>query len=164
MLRKQNGITLVALVITIIVLLILAGVTIAMVVGDNGILSRARQSKFEQEAAEALENLQTAASALTAELVADGKAGPTEQDMYKAFITDAKLKNDGDDYTFPDTILDDNTGTTTLSNTTYTVTYQGNLDGSKKNSSATSLQKYDLKINGTMVTVEKASDCGDGGY
>ena len=35
--NETSGITLVALVITIIVLLILAGVTIAMVVGDNGI-------------------------------------------------------------------------------------------------------------------------------
>ena len=42
---KESGITLIALVITIIVLLILAGVTIAMVVGDNGILTRAREAK-----------------------------------------------------------------------------------------------------------------------
>ena len=33
--RQENGITLIALVITIIVLLILAGVTIAMLTGDN---------------------------------------------------------------------------------------------------------------------------------
>ena len=39
--RKNSGVTLIALIITIIVLLILAGVTIAMVVGDNGILNRA---------------------------------------------------------------------------------------------------------------------------
>ena len=43
--RKEKGITLIALVITIIVLLILAGVTIAMVVGDNGILTRAKEAK-----------------------------------------------------------------------------------------------------------------------
>ena len=35
--RKNSGVTLIALIITIIVLLILAGVTIAMIVGDNGI-------------------------------------------------------------------------------------------------------------------------------
>ena len=43
--RKQNGITLIALVITIIVLLILAGVSIAMLAGDNGLLTRSRQAK-----------------------------------------------------------------------------------------------------------------------
>jgi len=44
--RKGNkGITLIALVITIIVLLILAGVSIATLMGDNGLLTRASQSK-----------------------------------------------------------------------------------------------------------------------
>lgn len=43
--RKQEGITLIALVITIIVLLILAGVTIAMLTGENGLLSRATSTK-----------------------------------------------------------------------------------------------------------------------
>ena len=42
---KQRGITLVALVITIIVLLILAGVTIAMLLGKNGIITRAKEAK-----------------------------------------------------------------------------------------------------------------------
>ena len=45
--EKQNGITLIALVITIIVLLILAGVSIAMLTGDNGILIQASDSKIE---------------------------------------------------------------------------------------------------------------------
>ena len=45
MFKKQEGITLVALVITIIVLLILAGVSIAMIAGDNGVLKKARDSK-----------------------------------------------------------------------------------------------------------------------
>lgn len=42
--KNNKGITLIALVVTIIVLLILAGVSIAMLTGDNGILSRASQS------------------------------------------------------------------------------------------------------------------------
>ena len=43
--KKNKGITLIALVITIIVLLILAGVTIATLSGDNGILTRATEAK-----------------------------------------------------------------------------------------------------------------------
>ena len=46
--RNQQGITLIALVITIIVLLILAGVSIAMLTGQNGILTQANNSKIEQ--------------------------------------------------------------------------------------------------------------------
>jgi len=45
--ERQKGITLIALVITIIVLLILAGVSIAMLTGDNGILNQANDSKIE---------------------------------------------------------------------------------------------------------------------
>ena len=54
-LRKERGITLIALVITIIVLLILAGVSIAMLTGDNGILSQAQRAKNETEKAQANE-------------------------------------------------------------------------------------------------------------
>ena len=45
--KNSNGITLIALVITIIVLLILAGVSIAFLTGDNGILTQANKSKEE---------------------------------------------------------------------------------------------------------------------
>ena len=48
---KQEGITLIALVITIIILLILAGVTIAALTGDNGILRNAGKAKKETEQA-----------------------------------------------------------------------------------------------------------------
>ena len=46
-LKNQKAITLIALVITIVVLLILAGVTIATLTGDNGILTRASDAKIE---------------------------------------------------------------------------------------------------------------------
>ena len=48
-LNEQKGVTLIALVITIIVLLILTGVTIAMLTGDNGIISKAMQAKTKTE-------------------------------------------------------------------------------------------------------------------
>ena len=53
--KKENGITLIALVITIIVLLILAGVSIAMLTGENGILTQAQNAKNRTEEAEAQE-------------------------------------------------------------------------------------------------------------
>lgn len=45
--KNNKGITLIALVVTIIVLLILAGVSIAMLTGDNGILGRAKESSTQ---------------------------------------------------------------------------------------------------------------------
>ena len=50
--KNNKGITLIALVITIIVLLILAGVSIAMLTGENGILNQAQKAKEETENAQ----------------------------------------------------------------------------------------------------------------
>ena len=47
--RATNGITLIALIVTIIVLLILAGVSIATLTGDSGIITRANEAKVATE-------------------------------------------------------------------------------------------------------------------
>ena len=54
MLKNKKGITLVALVVTIVVLLILAGVSINLVLGNNGIIARAKDA--ETKSAEASQN------------------------------------------------------------------------------------------------------------
>ncbi len=50
--NNQRGITLIALVVTVIVLIILAGVSIAMLVGENGIITQAQRAKEESEQAQ----------------------------------------------------------------------------------------------------------------
>ncbi len=44
MLKKEKGITLVALVVTIIILLILAGVTITIALSDNGLFHKSKEA------------------------------------------------------------------------------------------------------------------------
>ena len=58
--KNIYGITLIALVITIVVLLILAGVSISMLTGDNGIITQAQNAKKETEEAEEKEKIQLA--------------------------------------------------------------------------------------------------------
>ena len=53
--RKEKGITLVALVVTIIVLIILAGVTLNIILDQNGIISKTQQAKEEWNEAEIAE-------------------------------------------------------------------------------------------------------------
>ena len=60
-LSKQSGITLVALVITVIVLLILAGITIVTLTGDNGLLVKANKAVRNTKKAEYIEVLSLAA-------------------------------------------------------------------------------------------------------
>ena len=43
-LKNQKAITLISLIVTIVILIILAGITISMTVGDNGIITRAREA------------------------------------------------------------------------------------------------------------------------
>ena len=57
---KQKGITLIALVITIIVLLILAGVSISLVTGENGVLSKAKMAVEKNTEAKAKEDINMA--------------------------------------------------------------------------------------------------------
>ncbi len=56
--NREKGITLIALVITIIVLLILAGVTIATLTGENGIITRVVEASEETEKANLIEQVQ----------------------------------------------------------------------------------------------------------
>ena len=65
--KQTKGITLIALVITIIVLLILAGVSIAMLTGENGILTQAQNAKKETSIAEEKELIALAYNAVKAE-------------------------------------------------------------------------------------------------
>ena len=62
-LKERKGITLIALVITIIVLLILAGVSIAMLTGQNGMLTQAQKAKTTTENKSAEEKVKLAVMA-----------------------------------------------------------------------------------------------------
>ena len=58
--NKENGITLIALVVTIIVLIILAGVSIGMIVGENGIITQAQKASIDTKQAQEKESIQLA--------------------------------------------------------------------------------------------------------
>ena len=65
--KNFKGITLISLIVTIIVLLILAGVSIAMLIGENGILTQAQKSKEQTSIAEEKEQIALAYNAVKAE-------------------------------------------------------------------------------------------------
>ena len=65
--KNEKGITLIALVVTIVVLLILAGVSIAMLTGENGIIKQASNAKDETDQAKVEELVDLAVNSLIAE-------------------------------------------------------------------------------------------------
>ncbi len=97
---NNKGITLIALVITIIVLLILAGVAIATLTGDNGILTKAASSKEKTTEAEARELVQLEAIGSI-----DERTGKFNKDNFKTNVkknlglTDSSIKENGNKIT-----------------------------------------------------------------
>ena len=65
--KNQNGVTLIALAVTIIVMLILAGATMSMLTGNSGIMTNAKKSSAANEEADAYEKMGQAFSAIQLE-------------------------------------------------------------------------------------------------
>ena len=110
--KGKKGITLIALVITIIVLLILAGVTIAMVVGDNGILKRSNEAKETSKESEIEEELRLAISAVQIDYKASDYVGSFRDYLFDEDYGQIKLNIELD----PDATFDTEN---------YIITYKG---------------------------------------
>ena len=88
---RERGITLIALVITIVVLLILAVITIGAITGDNGIINKTGQAKEDAEIANEKEIIDTS----TVEAMGRNKRGNLVEDEFQSAIdkhTDGKAQ------------------------------------------------------------------------
>ena len=104
--KTNKGITLIALVVTIVVLLILAGVSISMLTGENGIITQAQQSKLQTEIGKEKEYITLSVSTIRGDKISKGDTSE---------ITSSELQNEINNYTDEATV----TGSGTL-----TVTYE----------------------------------------
>lgn len=86
--EKNKGITLVALVVTIIIMLILAGIGLNLVLGKNGLVEREKEQKEEQRKAQILEELELAKGPV----MIDGD-GYTDLKKYLESIEGKKFQN-----------------------------------------------------------------------
>ena len=133
--QEISGITLIALVVTIIVLLILAGVSISMLTGQNGILNRSAEAKEKTEMAQSKEKVKLAVTAA----IADGNGTLTIENLKK------ELANNGitipDNATFPVTV--------TTGNSTYQIDQYGNI---KEASTVPQISYTVTNIDGSEIT------------
>ncbi len=90
---KQNGITLIALVITIVVLLILAAVSIATLTGENGILTQANSAKEQTEIASVKEQAQLDIANWMTERLRNGESTELNDETVKSIIETANAQN-----------------------------------------------------------------------
>ena len=84
MFKKERGITLVALVVTIVVLLILAGVSISMVLGNNGIVTKAQSSQAAQDKAYAREVVESGLKSVQIDVFTGAKTSADVSDVVTA--------------------------------------------------------------------------------
>ena len=138
--KEKKGITLIALVITIIVLLILAAVSIATLTGENGILTRAQDAKTNNEIAEEKEAIGLAYNGVMADSLGTGvEAEKLQNELRSNGYTNATAVDNGD-------------GTITVtfdSGRSYTIDADGNIsDPEEANIIAT------MRIEGTKVTTD----------
>lgn len=123
MFKKERGITLVALVVTIVVLLILAGVSISMVLGNNGIVTKAQASQAAQDKAYAKEVVESGLKSVQIDVLTGVKTTAGVDDVVTA-IGDSNFvagtvantvkytSKDGKTYTVTVDMSDKNTGYT----------------------------------------------------
>lgn len=84
---NKNGITLIALVVTIIVLLILAGVSISMVMGDNGVVTKAKNANNDTEIGKEKEQIEMSFSDCKMSNIDENGTG------YDTLVTASQLQN-----------------------------------------------------------------------
>ena len=153
--REQNGITLIALVITIIVLLILAGVTIAMLTGQNGILTRSTSATATNIEARVDEEVRLGVAALRVkiaeEVVKDSSydATTTANGTALASALETDLKTTSGKTTY----------TASASGTTVTITYSDNdYKKATNNSAAVITYTFTLEQQGITALTRTAVD------
>ena len=74
--KKKNAITLLALVITIVIMLLLAGVAIQMTMGENGLIAKSVQAQKEQAKAELYDTAKLSYTSLNAKALENGQPSP----------------------------------------------------------------------------------------
>ena len=102
--RNTKGITLIALVVTVIVLIILAGVSISLVLGENGIVNKAKKAKENTELAKTEE--ETMLNDLAKQIEEGTSGGTTNPPVEKSEIE--KSRDAGTYMTAPTTLKDSN--------------------------------------------------------
>ena len=120
MLDNKKGITLIALVVTVVVLIILAGVSINAVLGDNGIIKKANQAASVTKEAEVKEAINR--TILEFYLTDDYE---TLEDFLKAKVTEGKI----------DSVTKNADGTLTVKKGEYSVTVENKTNSSGGSSS-----------------------------
>ena len=82
MMGNKKGITLLALVITIVIILLLAGITLQMAMGENGLIAKSEQAKKEQAKTELYDTVKSSYAALSLRAIRNDKDKPNVEEVF----------------------------------------------------------------------------------
>ncbi len=82
MMGNKKGITLLALVITIVIILLLAGITLQMSMGENGLIAKSEQAKKEQAKTELYDTVKSSYAALSLRAIRNDKDKPNVEEVF----------------------------------------------------------------------------------
>ena len=97
--KEKNGITLLALVITIVIMLLLAGVALQMTMGENGLIGKSVQAQKAQAKAELYDTAKLSYTNLKAKALENGEANPQAELALSTTEFTNKYNIVGDDIT-----------------------------------------------------------------
>ena len=97
--QKKKGVTLVALAITIIIMLLLAGIVIQMTLGDNGLIAKSTQAKIDQAKEELYETARLEYLTLKTKAISKDEEEPPVSEVLSASGFLAKYDVNGDNIT-----------------------------------------------------------------
>lgn len=97
--KRKNAITLIALVITIIVMLLMAGVAIQMAMGENGLIVKSIQAQKDQVKSELYDTAKLSYISLNSKALESGLANPQAELVFSTTEFASKYNVIGNDIT-----------------------------------------------------------------
>ena len=149
--KKKNGITLLALVITIVIMLLLAGVAIQMTMGENGLIAKSVQAQKEQAKAELYDTAKLSYMSLNAKALENGQ--PSPQAELALSTTEFRDRYDivGDDIT-------DKKGTVIDTKANVLNIIQGTVAGGFTAGTTTPAESWPKTVAGVTIPEEEKND------
>ena len=145
--KKKNAITLLALVITIVIMLLLAGVAIQMTMGENGVIAKSAQAQKAQAKAELYDTAKLSYMSLNIKALENGQPSPNAELVLSTTEFTNKYNVVGDDVT-------DKKGTVIDTKANVLNIIQGTVAGGFSSGGASTSESWPKTVGGVTIPEE----------
>ena len=144
---NKKGITLLALVITIVIILLLAGITLQMTMGENGLIAKSEQAKKEQAKSELYDTVKSSYAALSLRAIRNDKDKPNVEEVFNTADFTDRYNIVGDNIT-------DKKGTVIDTKENVLNLIQGTVGGGFTTGTTTPVESWPKIVGGVTIPEE----------